>query len=99
MMRRRDASILSCNLPLLRLEPIFRTIAEERNPGRILFNHTVSELDDNGESVLVTVTSPDGKVTQYRAQYVVAADGGKFAGSKIGVQMEGPTGLVDFVST
>jgi hypothetical protein len=48
---------------------------------------------------MVTVEGSDGKITQYRAQYVVAADGGKTAGPKIGVKMEGPTGLVDFVST
>jgi 2,4-dichlorophenol 6-monooxygenase len=83
----------------VRSEPIFRRIAEERNPGRVLFNHTVQDFDDKGDYVLVTVRDDEGKVQDYHAQYVVAADGGKMSTAKLGVKMEGPTGLVDFVST
>jgi 2,4-dichlorophenol 6-monooxygenase len=51
------------------------------------------------ESVLVTVGDDDGKLPDYHAQYVVAADGGKMSTPKLRVKIEGPTGLVDFVST
>jgi 2,4-dichlorophenol 6-monooxygenase len=96
---RRDSPEVTCNLPLLRSEPIFRKLAEERNPGRVLFSHTVTELEDKGGYVLVTVQGPNGTTQDYHAQYVVAADGGKLSAAKLGVKMEGPTGLVDFVST
>jgi 2,4-dichlorophenol 6-monooxygenase len=90
---------LSSNLPLIRSEPIFRKIAEERNPGKVLFSHCVTGFEDNRELVLVSVQGPDGEVKQYRTQYLIGADGGRFVGPKIGIQMEGPRNLVDFVST
>lgn len=95
---RRDAPLRSANLPLLRLEPIFRKLAEDRNPGKVLFNHQVTDFVDDGNSVLVTVLDPDGKETKYRCQYLVGADGGRFVGPKLGVVMEGPKGIADMVS-
>ncbi|KAH6722119.1 FAD binding domain-containing protein [Leptodontidium sp. MPI-SDFR-AT-0119] len=96
---RRDSPSLSSNVPLLRLEPILRQLAEDRNPGHILFGHTVADLEDDSQKVIATVQKPDGKTQKYQAQYVVCADGGKFSTPKLGINMEGPTGLVDFVST
>jgi 2,4-dichlorophenol 6-monooxygenase len=96
---RRDSPTLSSNIPLLRLEPILRKLAKDRNPGRILFSHAVTDLEDNGHKVVVTVQQPDGSTLKYHAQYVVCADGGKLSTPKLGINMEGPTGLVDFVST
>jgi 2,4-dichlorophenol 6-monooxygenase len=93
----RDGPELSTNLPLIRSEPIFRQLAEERNPGRILFDHNVVDFEDNGDSMLVDVKSAESGVKRYRAQYVVGADGGKFVGPRVGVRMEGPTDLVDMV--
>lgn len=49
--------------------------------------------------MLVQVKDPEGNVIQYLAKYVVAADAGKLSTPKLGIQMDGPTGLVDFVST
>ena len=95
---RRDAPLRSANLPLLRLEPILRGLAEERNPGRILFNHSVSDFKDEGQSVLVTVRDSQGVERKYRSQYLIGADGGRFVGPKIGVKMEGPKGITDMVS-
>lgn len=76
-----------------------RQLAEDRNPGHILFGHTVADLEDDSQKVIATVQKPDGKTQKYQAQYVVCADGGKFSTPKLGINMEGPTGLVDFVST
>jgi 2,4-dichlorophenol 6-monooxygenase len=59
----------------------------------------VTNFEDNGDFVLVTVEDENGHTKEYRAQYLVGADGGRFVGPKIGVQMEGPRNLVDFVST
>jgi 2,4-dichlorophenol 6-monooxygenase len=95
---RLDSPVLSSNLPLLRLEPLLRKIAEERNPGRVLFNHSVVDFEERHGSVLVVVKHPDGRIVQYCAQYVVAADGGKLSTPKLGVQVDGPIGLVNFVS-
>jgi 2,4-dichlorophenol 6-monooxygenase len=82
----------------LRLEPILRALAEHRNPRRILFTHNVSDFIDEGQSILVTVQDSEGVETQYRCQYLIGADGGRFVGPKIGVEMEGPKGITDMVS-
>jgi 2,4-dichlorophenol 6-monooxygenase len=96
---RRASQSFTSNLPLLRLEPILRQSAEERNPGKILFGHGVEDFEEKEDHVLVTVQQPDGQIVQYRAQYVVAADAGKLSRPKLGINMEGPTKIVDFVST
>ncbi len=88
----------SANLPLLRMEPIFRKIANARNPGKILFEYTVTEFVDEGKFVLVTVQDSEGKESKYRCQYLIGADGGRCIGPKIGVKMEGPHGIADMVS-
>jgi 2,4-dichlorophenol 6-monooxygenase len=95
---REHGAELSSNLPLVRAEPILREIAEERNPGRVLFNHTVLGFTQGEDHVLVRVQRPDGKVDVYRALYLAGADGGKLVGPTIGAEMEGPRNLVEFLS-
>jgi 2,4-dichlorophenol 6-monooxygenase len=80
------------------MEPILRQLATEKNPGRILFSHNITKFEDVGTAVLVTVADPEGKESLYRVQYLVGADGGRTIGPKIGVKMEGRTGITDMVS-
>ena len=65
----------------------------------MLFNHTVTDFKDEGDHVIVYVTSRDGKQSTYKTQYLVGADGGKTIGPKIGVEMHGVRGLRKVVST
>ena len=95
---RRDAPLRSFDVPQIRMEPILRKAAEEKNPGRLLFGHAVEDFVDHGAFVSVSVRDPDGKIKKYRTRYLVGADGGKFVGSRIGLQMSGATGLCDMVS-
>lgn len=95
---RKDSAALATNLPLLRLEPILRKMAEERNPGRVLFEHQVIDFNEEEDGVIVTVQTPSGDMQRYRAKYVVAADAGKLSTTKLGIKLEGPTALIDFVS-
>ena len=94
----RDSPELPTNLPLIRLEPVLRQVAEERNPGRVLFSHRVQEIDEQPDGVLVTVQDPNGAITTYRTQYLVGADGGRLVGPKIGVELEGPDNIRKFCS-
>ncbi|KEF62583.1 uncharacterized protein A1O9_00556 [Exophiala aquamarina CBS 119918] len=96
---KRDSPVSSSNLPLLRLEPILRGIAEDRNPNGVFFNAKVDDFEEIDDSVIVTVSDAHGSLTRYRAQYVVACDGGKMSTLKLGINMEGPAGIIDFVST
>lgn len=87
------------NLPLLRSEPVFRAFAEERNPGKVLFSHTVTDFKDEGDYVIVQVESRDGKQSTYRAKYLVGADGGKTIGPKLGIEMDPETAQNRHLST
>ncbi|EXJ61491.1 uncharacterized protein A1O5_11807 [Cladophialophora psammophila CBS 110553] len=87
------------NLPLVRSEPIWRAVAEERNPGNIRFSHRVIDVVAHDDYVLVIVQLPEGPQVTYRAQYVVAAEGGRgIIAPKIGAVLEGPTDIADVVS-
>jgi 2,4-dichlorophenol 6-monooxygenase len=95
----RDSAVSSSNLPLLRLEPILRRNAEERNPNGIFFSTGVTDWEETEDHVLVTVKKADGNTATYRTQYVAACDGGKMSTKKLGIKMEGLAGIIDFVST
>jgi 2,4-dichlorophenol 6-monooxygenase len=86
--------ILPTRLPQIRLEPILRRHAEQRNPGRILFGHELTVFSDEGDHVIAEVRHAEsGEVTKVVAQYVVAADAGRTIGPALGVQMQGQPGL------
>lgn len=88
--------ILPSKLPQLRLEPILRRHAEQRNPGRILFGHELAAFSADGDRVIAEVRAAEtGEITKVAAHYVVAADGGRTVGPALGVQMQGVPGLVD----
>jgi 2,4-dichlorophenol 6-monooxygenase len=90
--------VLPAKLPQLRLEPVLRRHAEERNPGRVLFGHELVSLaeDESGESVTAEIRSTEtGETTTVTARYVIAADGGRTVGPALGVRMEGLPALFD----
>lgn len=95
-----DSPSLATNYPQLRLEPLLKREAEKRAPGRILFDHGVTDWEQHDDGgVTVTVVNSETDETQtIKARYVVAADGGKTVGPALGVQFNGPTDMVDMVS-
>jgi 2,4-dichlorophenol 6-monooxygenase len=96
----RDSPSLPTNLPQLRLEPLLRRIAEERARERILFGHEVTDWRDDDDGVRVQIKNHlADEEFEVHAQYVIAADGGKTFGPGLGVEMIGPTNMVDMVST
>jgi 2,4-dichlorophenol 6-monooxygenase len=95
-----DSPVLSGNLPQLRLEPLLREHAERRAPGMVRFGHEVVSFEQDAEGVTVQIRDRVGE-REYavRAQFVIAADGGRTFGPALGIEMQGPTGLMDMVST
>ena len=86
----RDSAYLASNLPLIRLEPILRREAENRNPGRILFNHAATTFEEHADHVRIeVVNNTAGTKAIYIADYVIAADGGKTFGPALGIPFEG----------
>jgi 2,4-dichlorophenol 6-monooxygenase len=90
---------LPTRLPQIRLEPILRRHAEQRNPGGLLFGHELTALHDAGDHVIAEITdTATGDITTVTARYVIAADAGRTVGPALGVQMHGLPGLRDITS-
>jgi len=91
-----DGPVLPVKLPQLRLEPILRRQAEERNPGGVLFSHELVSFTDAGDKVVAEVRDlASGVVRRVVARYVIAADGGRTLGPQLGVRMQGVDKMVD----
>lgn len=81
------------------LEPLLREHAEQRAPGRILFNHELTKLAAADDQVRATIFDRDsGEEHTVVAEYVIGADGGKTVGEMLGIGMEGPPPFVETVS-
>lgn len=87
------------NVPQMRLDPLLSRHAQEACPGRVRYHHEVQDLVQDADGVLVTVHDR-GADREYQvwAPYVIAADGGRICGKLVGVEMEGPTDLLDMVT-
>lgn len=91
-----DGPVLPFKLPQLRLEPILRRKAEERNPGRVLFSHELVSFAEEGDRVVAEIRDlTTGDVNRVVAQYVIAADGGRTLGPELGVRMQGTVKMAD----
>lgn len=95
-----DSPCLASNYPQLRLEPLLRREAEARAPRSIRYHHDVVSWDQTDDGVVATVHDRTADTTYtVAARYVIAADGGRTFGPALGVEMAGPTSMVDMVST
>jgi 2,4-dichlorophenol 6-monooxygenase len=94
-----DSPCPSSNLPQLRLEPILRRHAEDRAPGRVRFGHELVAFAEDETGITATIQErATGDTYEVRCQYLVGADGGKTVGEKVGVTLNGPSGILDMVS-
>ncbi|MEU3828446.1 FAD-dependent monooxygenase [Streptomyces sp. NPDC029080] len=93
--------VLPAKLPQLRLEPVLRRHAEDRNPGGVRFGHELVSLTENtgdgaGAGITAEIRATDtGETITVVAQYVIAADAGRTVGPALGVRMEGLPALFD----
>jgi 2,4-dichlorophenol 6-monooxygenase len=87
------------NLPQKQLEPLLRSHAERRNPGRVRFHHELVAFAQDDEGVVATVRNrTDGIEFTVRAAYLLAADGGRTVGPAAGIHLDGPEPFVHTVS-
>jgi 2,4-dichlorophenol 6-monooxygenase len=87
------------NLPQIRLEPLLKAGAEARARGRVRFHHELTDLAQDAEGVTARVHDKDaGEHYEVRARYLVACDGGRTVGPRLGVRLEGPRDLFRIVS-
>jgi 2,4-dichlorophenol 6-monooxygenase len=96
----RDSPVMASNYPQVRLEPLLRREAEKRAPDSIRFNQEVASWTQDADGVIATINDlGSGEQYTIRAQYLIAADGGKTFGPALGTEMAGPTEMLDMVST
>jgi 2,4-dichlorophenol 6-monooxygenase len=89
----------STNLPQIRLEPILKARAETLSPGRVRFGHELVELAQDADGVDATVLDrASGERYAVRARYLLACDGGRTVGAKVGITLEGQRNLANEVS-
>lgn len=95
-----DSPCPSTNYPQIRLEPLLREHADKRAPDSLHFGRELVSFEqtDDGIDAVVLVHETQETYTVH-ADYMVAADGGKTIGPALGVKMEGPSGILDMVST
>lgn len=78
------SAIDNCNLPQIRLEPIFRQHAAARAPGRVRFSHELLEFSQDATGVTATMRDLSANCTyQVRAHYLVGADAGRMRRSRL----------------
>jgi 2,4-dichlorophenol 6-monooxygenase len=87
------------NLPQIRLEPILRAHAEALAPDRVRFNTELVDLEQDADGVTAMVRDKTtGTDTLVRARYVLACDGGRTVGRRLGVEMQGARDVMRIVS-
>src|SRR5215475_15237348 len=78
------------NLPQIRLEPILKARAEALAPGRVRFNAELVDLEQDAHGVTASIRDKTaGADLTVRARYLLACDGGRTVGGRLGVRMEG----------
>jgi 2,4-dichlorophenol 6-monooxygenase len=89
----------SANLPQIRLEPILKQRAAELAPGRVRFSHEVLHVAQDADGVDAEVLDrPADRRYRVRTRYLLACDGGRTIGPKLGVTLEGQRNLASEVS-
>jgi len=87
------------NLPQIRLEPILKARAEALAPGRVRFNTELVDLEQDADGVTAMVRDKTtGTDTLVRARYVLACDGGRTVGRRLGVELQGARDVMRIVS-
>ena len=87
------------NIPQIRLEPILREHAEQRNPDRVLFNHELIGFDQDTEGVTAIVRDlTRGEDIEVRCEYLIGADAGKTVGPELGIERVGPMQPMHFAT-
>ena len=78
------------NLPQIRLEPVLKARAEELAPESIRFGHELTVIEQDADGVTATVVDREsGEEYEVRADYLVAADGGRTVPGLVGIGYEG----------
>ena len=105
---RMASPVMPSNLPQIRLEPIMRARAEQMSPGRVRFHHEVIDFDpgsdpgsDSGSPRVAVARVRDHDTDseyEVEAAFVLACDGGRAIGRRVGIELQGLRDLTRSVS-
>lgn len=86
-------------LPQIRLEPLLVKRAKYLNPESLVFGSEVTDLEERGSCVALTVLRRDtGVTTDILARFVIAADGGRSVTDKLGIKWVGERDILEMAS-
>lgn len=86
-------------LPQIRLEPVLLRWAKRLNPEGVKYDTTVVGIEEQQQRVRVHVRYNHTPThDSVEAQYVVAADGGRFVADTLGIPMQGEHDIAQMVS-
>lgn len=85
--------------PQIRLEPILHRRARELNPSGIRNRAEVVGIEEYSDGVRLHVRyNTNHTVNVEEAQYIIAADGGRFVADALGIAMQGERNIANMVS-
>ena len=85
-------------VPQFRLEPLLRRQALASPVATVAFSTIVSAIVPEPDLVRCAVTDASGTTQAVTADFLVGADGGRSVAGQLGIEMVGPTNMVDMVS-
>ena len=95
-----DSPTRSGNLPLIRLEPVLREFAERSPLARVNFGHELLRYEQDADGVTSVVRElQTGEEYEVRSKVLVGADRHRTVGPALGIELQGPTNMVDMVAT
>jgi 2,4-dichlorophenol 6-monooxygenase len=89
----------AANYPQLRLEPLMCEFARTQPGINLNYHHELERFEQDGAHVYADIRNRgDGTLYRVRAEYMIAADGGKKVGQDLGIPMDGIERLADMMS-
>lgn len=94
-----DSPVRAANFAQMYVEPLLLENLGKYPASTITFNQEVQAIEQDADGVTATVQDRStGETYRVRAQYLVAADGGRFVGPELGIEMDGIDRLFDMVT-
>lgn len=89
----------AANYPQLRLEPLMCEFARSRPEAKLNYHHELERFEQDDTHVYADIRNRgDGSLYRVRAEYMIAADGGKKISQDLGIPMDGIERLADMMS-
>ncbi|WP_374413718.1 FAD-dependent monooxygenase [Novosphingobium colocasiae] len=94
-----DSPVRSANFAQMYIEPLLLEHLKTYPTSQIRFHQEVKSFTQDDTGVTAQVENRDtGEIYEVRAQYMIAADGGRMVGPALGIEMDGIPRLIDMVT-